>query len=97
MSHTKLDMVYRKNFYLIFKEAVNNAAKYSQCKNVWVSIAQGGSYAIMKITDDGKGFNNLTHSTGNGLSNMHERAKQMKGNLTVESNSTLGTVITLTF
>ena len=97
MSHTKLDMVYRKNFYLIFKEAVNNAAKYSQCKNVWVSIAQGGSYAIMKITDDGKGFNNLTHSTGNGLSNMHERAKQMKGNLTVESNSTSGTVITLTF
>jgi signal transduction histidine kinase len=39
----------------------------------------------------------MQEPVGNGLTNMQERAKQMKGNLTVESNSGSGTVITLTF
>jgi len=97
MNHVKLDMTYRKNFYLIFKEAINNAAKYAQCKNVWVNIDHGGHHAVMKIKDDGKGFNSMQRTDGNGLTNMHERAVQMKGSLTVESNSGSGTVITLTF
>lgn len=97
MNHTKLEMADRKNFYLIFKEAVNNAAKYAQCKNVWVNIGKGGSHAIMQIKDDGKGFNNSKQSTGNGLGNMHERARQMNGSLAVESSPDSGTVIILTF
>jgi len=51
----------------------------------------------MKIKDDGKGFNNSKESTGNGLGNMQERARQMNGSLGVESGPNLGTVITLTF
>ena len=90
-------MADRKNFYLIFKEALNNAAKYAQCKNVWVSISKGGSHATMKIKDDGKGFNNSKQSTGNGLGNMQERARQMNGSLAVESGPNSGTVVTLTF
>ena len=97
MNHSKLDMAHRKNFYLIFKEALNNAAKYAQCKNVWVNITHGGSHATMKIRDDGKGFNNSKQSTGNGLANMHERALQMKGSLTVDSNLNSGTTVTLIF
>ena len=90
-------MAYRKNFYLIFKEALNNAAKYAQCKNVWVNISHGESHATMKIKDDGKGFNNSKQSAGNGLGNMQERARQMNGSLGVESGPNSGTVITLTF
>jgi ligand-binding sensor domain-containing protein/two-component sensor histidine kinase len=97
MNHTKLDMAYRKNFYLIFKEALNNAAKYAQCKNVWVNITHGGSHATMKIRDDGKGFDTLTQTEGNGLSNMRERAMQMKGSLTVDSNLNAGTTVILIF
>ena len=46
----------RKNFYLIFKEAINNAAKYAECKNVWIDISLEGKKLVMKIRDDGKGF-----------------------------------------
>lgn len=100
-----LDMIQRKNIYLLFKEAVNNAAKYAACKNVWVSIKQHGRKISMQIKDDGKGFgyNDGMKSSGensfggNGLPGMHKRAQDMKGLLTIESEEGKGTVIGLEF
>ena len=40
LSSSKLTMEQRKNFYLFFKEAINNAAKYADAKKVSVCIAQ---------------------------------------------------------
>ena len=90
-------MTERKNFYLIFKEALNNAAKYAECKNIRVQISRGHHKIQMRIHDDGKGFNPLDIKRGNGLSNMHERAAQMSGELTIQSNQQEGTTIILTF
>ena len=97
LQHEKLGMTERKNFYLIFKEALNNAAKYAECKNIRVQISRGHHKLQMRIHDDGKGFNPLDIKRGNGLSNMHERAAQMSGELTIQSNQQEGTLIILTF
>jgi len=97
LSSVKLGMEERKNFYLIYKEALNNIAKYAECNNVWIDMNYEQGEVVMNIKDDGKGFNSMQRTDGNGLTNMHERAVQMKGSLTVESNSGSGTVITLTF
>jgi len=51
-----LDMVQRKNLYLIFKEVINNAAKYAECKNLWVEFSKKNNVLEMTIRDDGKGF-----------------------------------------
>jgi signal transduction histidine kinase/ligand-binding sensor domain-containing protein len=90
----RLPIKKRKNFYLIFKEGINNAYKYADCKMVNVSIAHQGQYIIMIITDDGKGFEigNKT-SGGNGLANIQTRSKEIGAQVTLTSWLMKGTRI----
>ena len=46
----------RRNFYLVFKEAVNNIAKYSGASNAFVMIRNHENNLKMTIRDDGNGF-----------------------------------------
>ena len=97
----------RKNFYLIFKEGVNNALKYSESKNLEVRIEQKGNSLCMKIRDDGKGFDlaktsegfksSDAYGGGNGLKNMQMRAKQMDGVLKIVTKPGEGTLLELRF
>ncbi|MBS1946305.1 MAG: hypothetical protein JST47_00925 [Bacteroidetes bacterium] len=91
-----LTMEKRKNFYLIFKEAVNNAYKYSMCKTVNVVLAAGTGKLVMIITDDGCGFDILQEKThGNGLKNMHDRAKEIGADIDIKSWEAKGTRLEL--
>jgi ligand-binding sensor domain-containing protein/signal transduction histidine kinase len=100
--HTQLAMEKRKNLYLIFKEAINNAVKYSGAKEVVMTISLTHRQLQLVIKDDGVGFNperEMHHSSGslsgNGLRNMQSRAAEMKGSLQISSNTGQGTVVTL--
>ena len=96
VKNIKLPMGKRKNFYLIFKEAINNAYKYSDSKTVDVSIAKQALNIVMIITDDGEGFEiEKKHEAGNGLKNMHTRAKEMGAQLNITSWLNKGTRIEL--
>ncbi|HYV95620.1 MAG TPA: two-component regulator propeller domain-containing protein [Chitinophagales bacterium] len=93
-----LDMSQRKNLYLIFKEAINNAAKYADCRNVWIDISMNGSHKIMmSIKDDGKGFNINGESKGNGLLSMRKRAAELNGQFHFNSKIGEGTEMKLEF
>ena len=59
----------RRDVYLVFKEAANNAARHSGCSNFHVEIARDRRWLVISITDDGRGFE-LTDAEGNGLVNM---------------------------
>jgi signal transduction histidine kinase len=93
----KLDMHQRKNFYLIFKEAVNNAVKYSDTQKLEVVIKSDGPALLMLIRDFGKGFNETIVMNGNGLQNMKMRAKDLKGDLKINSSEEQGTELRLQF
>ena len=91
----KLDIRKRKDLYLLFKEAINNAAKYSQCSHLYIRLRQDGDSLRLEITDDGKGFANGTTRNGNGLNNMRERASSMLAEFSIESTVGQGTRIAL--
>lgn len=89
----KMDPAKRKDLFLIFKEAVNNAAKYSQCCKVVISLVYDGTNFNMDISDDGKGFNEVTIKKGNGLHNMKERAGNLSAKLHYQSTEGAGTTL----
>lgn len=91
----KLDVDKRKEIYLVFKEVVNNAAKYSRCKNIAVLLAGDGRQLKLEIADDGSGFDITTARQGNGLRNMRQRAVVIDGTLHVDTAIGRGTKVLL--
>ena len=90
-----LDMEARRDFFLIFKEALNNLAKYSECKRAEIKIEVYEYTMCMKIQDDGKGFIVKEADNGNGLSNMAKRAQNVNAKFNIESHPGVGTKILL--
>lgn len=94
----------RRNVYLIFKEAVNNAAKYAEASEVQLFLSLKNGLLQMKITDNGKGFEvgdgrstlgTGGSSGGNGLNNMRQRAADIGGNVEFFSKPGEGTRVEL--
>lgn len=101
MKNMQLDMTKRKNFYLIFKEAINNALKYANAKNIWVDISHHKRHIELKVKDDGIGFDTELpvqsgSLSGNGLRNIQLRAREVKGECSIISEKGGGTAIVLT-
>ena len=93
LTQLKLDVEKRKNLFLIFKEAINNAAKYSEGSKVSISLSVRQNKIQLSICDNGKGFDEGAVRRGNGLINMKERAISMGGQFSQTSNPENGTKI----
>ncbi|WP_162343181.1 sensor histidine kinase [Cyclobacterium salsum] len=91
----KLSMDARRDLFLIFKEGVNNAAKYSGASRVFIDFGLDGALFTMRIKDDGKGFNMDDLEEGNGLENMKKRASNLGGNMEIDTNPGKGTELIL--
>ena len=84
---------FRRNIYLTVKEALHNIVKHAEATEVWIRI-EIGQWLIIKIKDNGIGINKSSPSPfGNGIVNMKNRMKELKGILEVESKD--GTEIRL--
>jgi signal transduction histidine kinase len=81
----------RKFIYLIFKEAVNNAVKYSGSGEISIVVKMDDKQFYFSITDLGCGFDLNDRKIGNGITNMQERAKMIHGKLSIESAPNQGT------
>lgn len=91
-----IPMQMRKDYFLIFKEAVNNLAKYAHCSKASIVIEKANRHIITSVTDNGKGFDPEIINSGNGLKNMKERAASLNGKLEINTIAGKGTSIILT-
>lgn len=84
-----------RDLFLIFKEAVNNAARHSDCAKVVIDFQVKGAWFVLKVSDDGRGINSATANDGQGLLSMHRRAKNLGGELSLQSEPGHGTEVIL--
>jgi ligand-binding sensor domain-containing protein/two-component sensor histidine kinase len=91
----KLSMDAIRDLFLIFKEGINNAAKYSGAERVLITFGVQKNTFWMKIKDDGEGFDPSRVEDGNGLGNMKKRASNLNGELKINTSPGMGTEIIL--
>lgn len=94
--HLNLSMEKRKSLFLIFKESVINALKYSEGTTLCVRFYRSDGCMHMLVEDDGKGFCHISEA-GNGLGNMKIRAENAGGEVAISSSENAGTMVHLKF
>ena len=80
--------------FRISQEAINNIIKHSAANNVLISMFYSQNSVFLTIEDDGKGFDfEKTDTNGNGIMNIKERVKFLKGECRFYSKLGKGTQI----
>lgn len=91
----------RREVYMIFKECINNLAKYSGATDVQIELRLENDSLIIEVRDNGRGFDldapdkhpGLSGFGGNGLNNMRRRAERLGGKLSISSAAGRGTSV----
>jgi signal transduction histidine kinase len=83
--------------FRVAQESLQNIAKHSNAKNVSVALGFENGTVVLTIGDDGVGFDlrAVKGRKGLGLIGMDERARLVKGKLTITAQPAHGTQITL--
>jgi signal transduction histidine kinase len=81
--------------YRVAQEALNNVSKHAKAQTVQVSYTYDQTHFIMRISDDGEGFDPAAQSGTQsfGMLGMLERLAPLHGDLRVDSAPGKGTVI----
>lgn len=85
----------RRHVFLIFKEALTNAARHASARRIEVEVALGARELSLEIRDDGRGFDPAAPRSGRGLSNLSRRAAELGAKLSIDSAPGRGTRIVL--
>lgn len=78
--------------YHILQECINNALRHSRCSCITIGFISNDNWKI-QVADDGIGFNTGNSFTGNGISNLQERAAACGWKISWETGQEKGTVV----
>jgi signal transduction histidine kinase len=88
-----LPMESRLQIYLILKEAINNAVKYSNASSLQLNMKALEGKLLVTIGDNGNGFDAATAIMGNGIENMQKRAAEIDASFKIDSQKAKGTLV----
>jgi len=86
---------FARNVWMIFKEALHNAAKHSGARTVCISITESKDSFTLSVVDDGRGFRESEIEPGRGLHSLRQRAAQLRAVLDFNATPGQGTTIRL--
>ncbi|OYW28157.1 MAG: hypothetical protein B7Z47_06055 [Chthoniobacter sp. 12-60-6] len=86
---------FARNVWLIFKEALHNAARHSGAARVTIRVAEPDGGFELEVRDDGRGFVESEVEPGNGLLNLRRRAADLGDALRIASEPGRGTTVHL--
>jgi signal transduction histidine kinase/DNA-binding CsgD family transcriptional regulator len=84
-----------ETFFRIAQEALANVARHARAHKVRVWISRDEESALLRVDDDGQGFDPATATPGMGLRNLRERAESLQGVLEVRSAPGSGTSVSV--
>ncbi len=87
----KVSNAIKINLYRILQESLQNINKYANAKNISVEFKNNNGLILLKITDDGIGFDPNTKKKGIGLQNMQSRVAECEGTFDIKSKKGKGT------
>lgn len=85
----------RTDVIQIVREVLSNVARHAEASQVSVTCALGDGEVVMRVEDDGRGFDPAEVRRGHGLNNIEERARRLEGGFEIARRSPKGTSQTL--
>lgn len=83
--------------YRIIQEQLNNSIKYAEAKNISIQFKTEATKGVIRIKDDGNGFDTNEFKSGTGFKNIRSRLSLFKGNMELVSQPGNGCELKATF
>lgn len=91
----KMSMQKRRELFLVFKELLNNIRKHAAATRVKIKISIEEEMFLLRIRDNGKGFEPKQKTNRNGLKNIRDRVDKWNGGFKIESEKNKGTFVAI--
>ena len=93
----KLEHGLKLSIYRIIQEQTTNIIKHASASTLKVQFTQKTNFLVVKISDDGKGFDLSLLSKGIGFTNIINRSAVYHGRVKIESSPGKGCSLTIAF
>jgi signal transduction histidine kinase len=84
------------NIFRIVQELLYNALKHANAKEILIQLIRNEEDLEMMVEDDGKGYDPVEVKKGMGTENVAARVNFLKGEISIHSESGVGTTTTIT-
>lgn len=81
-----LDEKLRLDIFRIVQEQLNNIMKHANAGSTMITLNQEASHIVLRVVDDGKGWDWSKDNEGTGFMNIRSRAESHHGRVTILSN-----------
>jgi signal transduction histidine kinase len=72
-----------QTLYQITLELINNTIKHAQATNAQITLQENRNHILLKVSDDGHGYESANKSGGIGIQNIRARTQSLNGKFTI--------------